>query len=85
MFYITSEPLDVLDLEKKFKYLETGALITFSGIVRNNNEGKEVSYLEYEAYKGLAEKEGLKIIQEAKNKCGTLGLYIQDYYKTARL
>ncbi len=48
--------------------LSAGALVTFEGRVRNQNEGKEVRALEYEAYLPLAEKEGEKILEEALAK-----------------
>ena len=34
----------------------TGGIVLFSGEVRNVNKGKEVSYLEYEAYEPMANK-----------------------------
>jgi len=45
-----------------------GAYVSFEGWVRNHNEGKEVKSLEYEAYHALANKEGERILQEAKEK-----------------
>ena len=45
-----------------------GAYVSFEGWVRNHNEGKEVKSLEYEAYPALANKEGERILQEAKEK-----------------
>lgn len=45
-----------------------GAYASFEGWVRNHNEGKEVNSLEYEAYPALANKEGDRILQEAKEK-----------------
>jgi MoaE-MoaD fusion protein len=33
-----------------------GAIATFSGTVRDNARGREVDYLEYEAYEGMAEQ-----------------------------
>ena len=66
---IVSEiPLDSSSLNKSMVNFSAGALVTFEGWVRNLNEGKEVIALEYEAYSSMAEKEGLKIIEEAKNK-----------------
>lgn len=42
-----------------------GALVSFAGIVRDNNEGKSVTRLEYSAYQALAECEGTRIVREA--------------------
>jgi len=42
-----------------------GGCATFEGRVRNENEGRPVLGLEYEAYPPLAEKEGARIVAEA--------------------
>ncbi len=47
---------------------EAGALATFEGWVRNHNEGKQVNALAYEAYSAMAEKEGGRIIEAAKQQ-----------------
>ena len=45
-----------------------GAYCGFEGWIRNENEGKAVLRLEYEAYEPLAVSEGEKIIAEARAK-----------------
>ena len=45
-----------------------GGYSSFEGWVRDHNEGKSVSLLEYEAYEALAVKEGERIIAEALEK-----------------
>jgi molybdopterin synthase catalytic subunit len=42
-----------------------GAVITFSGNVRDNNRGRRVEYLEYDVYRPMAEKQLRKIAEEA--------------------
>jgi molybdopterin synthase catalytic subunit len=42
-----------------------GAIVSFEGIVRDNNEGKSVVRLEYSAYPKLAEREGARIVRDA--------------------
>jgi molybdopterin synthase catalytic subunit len=42
-----------------------GAIASFAGIVRDNNEGKSVVRLAYSAYQALAEREGTSIVREA--------------------
>ena len=42
-----------------------GAVVTFSGNVRNHNRGREVDYLEYDAYRPMAERQLRKIGEEA--------------------
>ena len=46
---------------------EAGAQVVFTGVVRNQNEGKSVESLEYEAHDGLAISEGEKIVAEARS------------------
>lgn len=65
---VSNIELNTYALNKSLKDVSAGALVTFEGWVRNLNEGKEVIALEYEAYDAMAEKEGEKIIIEAKNK-----------------
>lgn len=65
---IRETELNTYALNKSMKNTSAGALVTFEGWVRNLNEGKEVIALEYEAYDTMAEKEGQKILTEAKNK-----------------
>jgi molybdopterin synthase catalytic subunit len=45
-----------------------GGIVYFQGVVRNHNEGKDVSSLEYEAYIPMANKMGEKILEQAKEK-----------------
>ena len=68
MFQISSIPLENINLKKDLLSQEAGALVCFEGLVRNHNEGKKVSALEYEAFSALCDKEGLKVITEALDK-----------------
>ncbi|OUR59971.1 molybdopterin synthase catalytic subunit [Colwellia sp. 39_35_sub15_T18] len=45
-----------------------GAVVTFTGRVRNQNEGKEVTSLTLEHYPGMTEKSLTKIINTAKER-----------------
>ncbi|MFN8496570.1 MAG: molybdenum cofactor biosynthesis protein MoaE [Anaerolineae bacterium] len=56
MFLITDEPLKAADVEEAVARPDAGAIVTFQGVVRDNNLGKQVSYLVYEAYPPMAEK-----------------------------
>ena len=60
-----------IDLQKVVDYVtdpEAGAIATFIGTTRNNNEGRKVIALDYEAYPEMAEKELARIGEEAKKK-----------------
>jgi molybdopterin synthase catalytic subunit len=47
---------------------ECGAITTFIGTTRDNYQGKKVTKLSYEAYKPMAQKELLKLCQQASTK-----------------
>jgi len=47
---------------------EAGAINVFLGVVRNNNLGRQVQYLEYDAYPSMAEKVMREIAAEAKER-----------------
>jgi len=67
-FRIASEPLDPLPLKTMLGDSDAGACVTFEGWVRNHNEGQPVRSLEYESFASLAEKEGARILAEARQK-----------------
>lgn len=49
-----------------FRHPDSGAVVLFSGEVRKNNKGKEVTHLEYEAYEPMADNMIRSILEEAK-------------------
>jgi molybdopterin synthase catalytic subunit len=60
-----------------------GGVVTFAGHVRDQNEGKVVTAIDYEAYQALAESEGNAIMTEAMDK---FGLYdVQALHRTGFL
>ena len=63
--YISSKPLDIVGLLAQSHDPKAGALVLFSGDVRDNNLGKDVAYLEYEAHISLASKMIIEILEEA--------------------
>lgn len=67
-FRISATPIDPTALQPMLHDAQAGACATFEGWVRNHNEGRPVLSLEYEAYAPLAEKEGARIIAEAREK-----------------
>jgi len=60
---ITTAPLDADGLVKALDSGGIGAVCVFLGLVRDNNKGRTVLYLEYEAYEPLALR-GLDLIVE---------------------
>ncbi|HUP01889.1 MAG TPA: molybdenum cofactor biosynthesis protein MoaE [Gemmatimonadota bacterium] len=55
-FEITESPLSIEALVARLADPSAGAVATFSGTARNTFAGKEVRYLEYEAYRPMAEQ-----------------------------
>ncbi len=47
---------------------EAGALVTFSGIVRETEGENKIPRLDYEHYAGMAEKEMEKLVREARER-----------------
>ena len=70
MFKITSDEIELGDVIRAVEAADAGAIVHFLGVVRNNTEGREVSYLEYEAYPPMAEKKMAEIAQEIQEKWG---------------
>lgn len=66
--FISSHPIDVADLLKAAHHPGAGAVVLFSGEVRDNNRGRAVAYLEYESHAPLAAKMILEILQAAREK-----------------
>jgi molybdopterin synthase catalytic subunit len=68
MFRVTNQPIDLDELVRFVTDPEAGAVATFIGTTRNNNEGRQVIALDYEGYPEMAEKELRRIGEDAKTK-----------------
>jgi molybdopterin synthase catalytic subunit len=68
MFRVQDEPIDLNELVRYVTDAETGAIATFIGTTRNNNEGRSVIALNYESYPEMAERELTRIGSEAAQK-----------------
>ena len=65
MFDLTDEPLDPNAVTEQVRHPGSGAIVVFLGVVRGEDQGRKVQYLEYDAYRPMAEKEMRKIGEEA--------------------
>ena len=63
---ITDDPLDPGPLTEFVRTESDGAVVTFLGVTRNHNEGRRVLYLEYEAYRPMADQVIAEIIDDMK-------------------
>lgn len=75
-FRVTSDPLDVKAVTAIVSSADCGGVTTFIGLVRNENSGRRVLWLEYEAYAPLAEKTFARIDEEAGERWPSVGLAI---------
>lgn len=68
MFRVTNDPIDLAELVRYVGDPEAGAIVPFIGTTRNNNEGRKVIALDYEAYPEMAEKELARIGADAAKR-----------------
>ena len=75
MFELSDKPLDPVALRARMlNQPAAGALVVFEGWVRSENEGQPVTSLFYEAAPELCRAEAEKILAEAREKFGVLGV-----------
>lgn len=68
MMQMTRETIDPSALRTRLANEAAGAYAAFEGWIRNENEGRKVLRLEYESFITLAEKEGRRVLDEARAK-----------------
>lgn len=68
MFEITDRQIVAGELAEVVRSDADGAVVTFAGVVRGVSKGKKVLYLEYEAYKSMAEKKMAEIGKEIRER-----------------
>jgi molybdopterin synthase catalytic subunit len=82
-FEVTERELDPQRLVEHVRSDAAGAVALFYGVVRNENMGRRVLYLEYDAYPEMAERVMREIAEEIKERYGVLDIAIQ--HRTGRL
>ena len=50
MFQLVDRPIDLAALDRAVRDAKAGAIVTFVGTTRNENAGRQVRRLEYEAF-----------------------------------
>lgn len=73
---VVSAPLDLEALTREMtgSGVGDGAVTSFVGLVRDHNQGRRVSYLDYEAYEPLAVRALNRIVDEAREAWPTARL-----------
>jgi molybdopterin synthase catalytic subunit len=82
---VTTAPLDLQALIREISGSSSadGAIATFIGVVRDRNQGRAVSFLEYEAYEPLAVRALDRILDEARDAWADTRLGV--HHRTGRL
>ena len=65
-FRITETPIDTAAARISLCQPQSGGYVSFEGWVRDHHAGKAVARLNYSAYVPMAEREGARIMEEAK-------------------
>lgn len=66
MAFLTDQPIDPAPLLAAVRRPSDGGIALFVGTVRDRNDGRTVTRLEYESYGPMAEKEMTRIADELK-------------------
>ena len=82
-FRVTAGPLDANAVASIVSSPDCGAVTTFVGLVRGENGGRRVLWLDYEAYEPLAVKAFTRIDEEAGERWPSIGLAI--HHRTGRV
>jgi molybdopterin synthase catalytic subunit len=74
---IITREIDPASLISEVASPEHGAISVFIGTVRDVNEGRSVSSMEYSAYTSMAESELERILDEAEERFGVSSLVVE--------
>ena len=75
-FRVTAEPLSLDAVVREVQRDEAGAVATFLGTVRKRSRDRNVLYLEYEAYEGMAEQTMAELADELAERHELLAVAI---------
>jgi molybdopterin synthase catalytic subunit len=65
-FLLSDEPLSLDRVVDEVRTEQAGAIATFTGTTRVHSRGRDVEFLDYEAYEGMAEKTMIEIADELR-------------------
>jgi molybdopterin synthase catalytic subunit/molybdopterin converting factor small subunit len=75
-FRLTADPLSLDAVVREVQRDEAGAVASFLGTVRNRSRDRDVLYLEYEAYEGMAEEMMAELARELSERHDLLAVAI---------
>ena len=67
-FRLSADPLSLDAVVREVSRDDAGAIATFTGTVRNRSRDRDVRYLEYEAYEGMAEQTMTALADELRRR-----------------
>ncbi|TSB45360.1 molybdenum cofactor biosynthesis protein MoaE [Alkalicoccobacillus porphyridii] len=67
-FFVTDDELDINDITRLVFRREAGAVVTFTGTVREFTHGRKTLFLRYQAYQSMAVKQLEKIGEEIEER-----------------
>jgi molybdopterin synthase catalytic subunit len=82
---LVDQPIDIAALLAKVARHANGATVLFIGTVRDVNDGRSVSGMEYTAYHAMAERELTDIAREARERFGSDDIAIEHRLGTLDL
>ena len=74
---LVDDPIDAAVLLAEVERHANGATVLFLGTVRDINDGRVVSGIEYSAYRSMAERELAAIVGEASRRFGTDDIVVE--------
>lgn len=74
---LVREPIDASALVARVSRPANGAVLLFIGVVREVNDGREVSGIEYSAYEPMAARELSDIASEAADRFGVTDIAVE--------
>jgi molybdopterin synthase catalytic subunit len=80
--FLTDGPIDVASLLEEARPSD-GALCLFVGVVRDENEGRETTAIQYEAYGSMAEEQIARIVEQIAREHPTARLRV--HHRIGRL
>lgn len=75
---VQEQDFDVADLQRDLLEAagQVGAVATFTGLVRGNNEQRHIAVMELEHYPAMTERSIQKIVDEARQRWNLLGVRV---------
>ena len=70
MVLLTTDPLDPRATENAVSTDRDGAVVCFTGVVRDHSKGRSVTGLEYQAYEPMARKQLERIVSQVRERWG---------------